>query len=266
MVGWDIARADPEELEDLLQRYRPKLIYTNPTFHNPTGRTLPVETRKALLSLAARYRLPVLEDEPYRELSFRHPPPPTLLELDEHGLVIHLGAYSKTLAAGPRLGWLIAPEAVVDQLTLVRRRSDLFGPGAIQLVVAEMLARGIYDAHLRTLRAAHAERYATMAAALERCLPPETLSWLPVDGGLYLWPRARPGIDTRLLAQRAAAAGVVIVSGEAFYPDHADWHEFRLCFARNPLAAIAAGIERLAGVLNDQGESAPRSRDTHPLM
>ncbi len=216
MVGWDIARADPEELEDLLQRYRPKLIYTNPTFHNPTGRTLPVETRKALLSLAARYRLPVLEDEPYRELSFRHPPPPTLLELDEHGLVIHLGTSSKTLAAGLRLGWLIAPEAVVDQLTLVRQRSDLFGPGAIQLVVAELLARGIYDVHIRTLR--------------------------------------------------AAAAGVVIVSGEAFYPDNAGWHEFRLCFARNPLAAIAAGIEQLAGVLNDQGEIAPRSRDTHPLM
>lgn len=266
IVGWDIARADPDELEDLLQRYRPKLIYTNPTFQNPTGRIMPLEVRKALLSLAARYRLPVLEDEPYRELYFRAPPPPTLLELDEHGLVIHLATFSKSLAAGLRLGWLAAPEAVIDQLALVRQRGDLFGPGAMQLVVAEMLVRGIYDAHVRALRTAHAQRYAAMVTALERCLPPGALSWSPVEGGLYLWARARQGIDTHLLAQRGYSAGVSIVSGDVFYPDNAGWHEFRLCFARNPPAAIATGIERLATLVMEQMDDAVGGRATHPLM
>jgi DNA-binding transcriptional MocR family regulator len=266
VIGWDIARADPEELEDLLQRYRPKLLYTNPTYHNPTGRTVPLAVRQELLTLAARYRLPVIEDEPYRELGFGSAPPPTLLELDEHGLVIHLGTFSKTLAAGLRLGWLVAPEAVIDQLALVKQRCDLFGAGAFQLAVAEMLARGSYDAHLHALRAEHARRYAAMVMALERRLPRHTFSWAPVDGGLYLWVHAGPGADTRYLAQRALDAGVGVVSGEPFYPEGAGWHELRLCFARNPPEAIVRGVDRLAQVLTMKSEPGMRSGATLPLM
>jgi len=266
LVGWDATRADPDELEELLQRYRPKLLYTNPTFHNPTGRTLSLDVRQAILALAARYRLPVIEDEPYRELTIRPATlPPTLLELDAHGLVIHLSTFSKTLAAGLRLGWLVAPEAVIDQLALVKQRSDLFGAGAMQLIVAEMLARGSYDAHLRMLRIEHARRHEAMISALER-LPPGALSWSAVAGGLYLWVCARHDVDTRLLAQRAQAAGVAILCGEAFYPDSAGWHEIRLCFARNPPDQIALGVGRLARVLTEDEGIRVRSGATHPVM
>lgn len=265
VAGWDITRADPDELESLIQRLRPKLLYTNPTLQNPTGRTLPLAVRRDVLTLAARYRLPVIEDETYRDLSFGPSPPPSLRELDEHGLVIQVGTFSKSLAVGLRLGWLVAPEAVVDQLTLVKQRCDLFGAGLFQLVAAEMLTRGIYDTHLAALRAEHARRYGAMERALERHLPPGTLAWRPVQGGLYLWARTGNSIDSRLLAQRALASGVAIVHGEAFYPDGAGRHEFRLCFASNPPRAIAVGIERLARVITADEGSGVRGGSTHPL-
>jgi DNA-binding transcriptional MocR family regulator len=263
--GWDVTRADPDELESLIQRYRPKLLYTNPTFQNPTGRTLALDVRREILALAARYRLPVIEDETYRELSFGPAPPPSLRELDEHGLVIQVGTFSKSLAVGLRLGWLVAPEAVIDQLTLVKQRCDLFGAGPFQLVAADMLTRGIFDTHLATLRAEHARRCAAMETALERHLPPGTLSWRPVQGGLYLWAQTGCDVDSRLLAQRALAAGVAVVHGEAFYAESAGRHEFRLCFARNPPDVIASGIGRLARVLTADDGLGVRGGTTHPL-
>lgn len=266
LVGWDFTRADPEELEDLLQRYRPKLLYTNPSFQNPTGRTLSLDVREEILSLAARYRLPIIEDETYRDLYFRIPPPASLLHLDRQGLVIHLGTFSKTLAAGLRLGWIVAPEAVIDQLALVRQRCDLFGPGAVQLAVAEMLERGVFDAHLRALRGEHERRYRALSAALEQRIPPGALTWAPVQGGLYLWARAGQGVETSLLAQRAQAAGVDFVSGGAFYADGGGRHELRLCFARNIPEAIEKGAQRLARALAELDGDGVRGRAALPLM
>src|SRR5688572_4353606 len=107
LIGWDVLRGDVDELEDALLRYRPKLIYTNPTFQNPTGITMPIRTRREVLKLAERYRVPIVEDGTYRELSFGEAPPPSLHELDTQNLVIHLNSFSKVLAPGLRLGWQI---------------------------------------------------------------------------------------------------------------------------------------------------------------
>src|SRR5262245_34426030 len=118
LVGWDVMRHDLDELEDLLVRYRPKLIYTNPTFQNPTGWTMSIRLRRDFLALASRLRVPVIEDDTYRELSIGTPPPPSLYSLDAQSVVIHLNSFSKVLAPGLRLGWLSAAEAIVEQLTL----------------------------------------------------------------------------------------------------------------------------------------------------
>ena len=155
---------------------------------------------------------------------------------------------------------------MIDQLTLVKQRSDLFGAGTFQLVVAEMLERGLYDAHLRTLRAAHAERYAAMTTALESLLPRGTLTWSPVTGGIYLWAHARPSIDAQRLAQRALDAGLALVSGDVFFPDGAGWHDLRLCFARNPAPVIATGVERLTRLLTTTEARPLHEASTHPLM
>ena len=266
LVGWDIRRADPDELEDIVLRYRPKLLYTNPTFQNPTGHTLPPETRRALLDLAARYKLPVLEDEPYRDLSFGPPPPKSLRELDEHALVIQLGTFSKTLAPGLRLGWLVAPAPIVDQLALVRQRCDVFPAGTPQIVVAEMVAAGAFDAHLQTLRTEHARRHAAMVAALRRRFGRGVVEWSAVGGGLYLWLRLRNGVAASDLAERALAAGVAVVGGEAFYGDGAGRDELRLCFAGVPPEAIDLGVERLAGAFAALAGDGGRIAGSLPLV
>ena len=142
LIGWDIARADSDELEDLLVRYRPKLIYTNPTFQNPTGTTLPIRARRELLSLAQRYRVPIVEDATYRDLYFNEAPPPSLRELDDHNLVIYLNSFSKVMAPGLRLGWIAAAPSIVEQIAIIKQRLDPHTPNLVQMAVARMMTQG----------------------------------------------------------------------------------------------------------------------------
>src|SRR6478672_9818568 len=158
LIGWDMARADSDELEDLLVRYRPKLIYTNPTFQNPTGTTMPIRTRRELLKLAERYRVPIVEDATYGELYFHEVPPPSLRDLDAQNLVIHLNSFSKVMAPGLRLGWLSAAPSIIDQIAIIKQRLDPHTQNLVQLAVARMLRQGTFAAHLRTIRAEHARR------------------------------------------------------------------------------------------------------------
>lgn len=254
IVGWDIERADLEELDDLLLRHTPKLIYTNPTFQNPTGTTMPLVKRRELLRLARRHRIPVVEDDPYRELRFAGAaePPPTLRELDEGGLVIHIGTFSKVLAAGLRLGWILAPKAIVEQLAIVKARTDISGTSLSQLIVLELLTTDLYDRHIAALQQEHLLRYAAMSRALERLLPPGGMSWRPVDGGLYVWGHLNgPGLEAVDLQRAAARAGVVIVAGQAFYADGGGNRRVRLCFAGVPPATIETGVSRLGSVIRE---------------
>ena len=158
LIGWDVARADMDELEDLLVRYRPKLIYTNPTFQNPTGVTMPIRARRELLKLAERYRVPIVEDATYRELYFTEAPPPSLRELDTQNIVIHLNSFSKVLAPGLRLGWLSAAPSIVDQIAIIKQRLDPHTQNLVQFAMARLIRDGSFDRHLRTLRAEHARR------------------------------------------------------------------------------------------------------------
>jgi DNA-binding transcriptional MocR family regulator len=248
VVGWDVLRADMGELEDLLLRYRPKLIYTNPSFQNPTGRTLPLPERQELLALAARYRTAVIEDGTYEELYFTKPPPPPLYHLDRRGVVIHVGSFSKMLAPGLRLGWLVAAEAIVGQLALVKQRTDAQTANLGQLVVAELIGGGRLDEHVRLLRAEHARRLAAMEAELERALPQRSLSYIRPEGGMYLWCRLPARMLARDLLERAIGAGIAFVNGDAFYTEDGGSGELRLCFAGVPAETIRAGVRKLAAV------------------
>src|SRR6476659_2087118 len=160
LIGWDVARADIDELEDLLVRYRPKLIYTNPTFENPTGVTLPIRARRELLRLASRYRVPIVEDATYHELYFTEAPPPSLRELDAHDIVIYLNSFSKVLAPGLRLGWLSAAPSIVDQIAIIKQRLDPHTQNLVQFAMATLIRDGSFDEHLGTLRTEHARRCA----------------------------------------------------------------------------------------------------------
>src|SRR4051794_436392 len=189
VVGWDVMRHDLDELEDLITRYRPKLIYTNPTFQNPTGWTMPLKLRRQLLTLASRLRVPILEDDTYRELFLNTPPPPSLHSLDTQSVVIHLNTFSKALAPGLRVGWLSAAPPIVEQLSLLKQRSDPHPPTLNQLIVADMIVDGTFDRHLAALRVEHRRRRDAMIGALERHGAGGKLQWAVPDGGLYLWCR-----------------------------------------------------------------------------
>ncbi len=249
IVGWSIETGALDELEDAIVRYRPKFLYTNPTYQNPTGQTLPLGARHELLELAARYRLPIIEDGTYQDLGFAGKPPPALRELDDQGLVISVNTFSKTLAPGLRLGWLIAPESIVDQLALIKARADVFSAGLMQLVIAEFLVGRRYDDHVRALSAEHARRHEVMLTALRHEVAPGNLSVSSATGGLFLWGRLNGEIEARDLLDKALAAGVTFVPGEQFYPDGGGKYELRLCFSSAAPEQIVAGVRRLAPLL-----------------
>jgi DNA-binding transcriptional MocR family regulator len=249
LTGWDILRGDTDELEDLLVRYRPKLIYTNPTFHNPTGTTLPVRVRREVLSLAQRYRVPIVEDATYRDLFFSEPPPPSLRELDDANIVIYLNSFSKVMAPGLRLGWIAAAPSIVDQIAIIKQRLDPHTPNLVQFAVARLMRQGAFDAHLATIRAEHAKRCTQMIAAIQRYVPAGALRFARPAGGLYLWCRLPPGVSASALYDRALAAGVAFVQGSAFYADPAGDSELRLCFSGVLPSSIDESIRKLAGCL-----------------
>lgn len=251
LIGWDIVRADTDELEDLLVRYRPKLIYTNPTFQNPTVSTMSIRTRREVLSLAQRYRVPIVEDATYRDLYFTDAPPPSLRQLDDHNLVIYLNSFSKVLAPGLRLGWIAAAPSIVEQIAIIKQRLDPYTPNLVQFALARLIRSGAFDAHLRTIRTEHANRCTHMVAAIQRHLPAGLIRFARPAGGLYLWCRLAPGLSATTLHERALAAGVTFVPGTAFYPDPAGDSELRLCYTSVLPSVMEEGITRLATCVGD---------------
>jgi 2-aminoadipate transaminase len=249
VVGWDTRRCDLGELEDLILRYRPKTIYTNPTFQNPTGHTLGLSERRELLKLLARYRVPLIEDDTYRELYLDAPAPPSLQQLDEYNLVIYLSTFSKTLAPGLRLAWIAASEVIVDQLAMLKQNTDMYSPCLTQLIVAEILHSGLFDENLRKLREEHGKRRDALVRTLEQLVPQRVMSFTRPHGGAYLWCRLSRGITTARLLPQARAMGMVFASGEVFYCDDAGAHHLRLCFTSSPVERLEEGARRLAKAL-----------------
>jgi DNA-binding transcriptional MocR family regulator len=229
------------------------LIYTNPTFQNPTGLTMPIRMRRELLNLAGRYRVPIVEDGTYRELYFNEVPPPSLHELDTQNLVIHLNSFSKVLAPGLRLGWLCATPSIVEQIALIKQRLDPHTQNLVQFAMARLLDDGSFDAHLKMLRAEHARRCAQMLGAIQAHVPAGTLRFARPQGGLYLWCRVARGISARALLQEALAQGVAFVPGDAFYADPAGESELRLCFSSVVPSAIDEAVRKLATALQAGG-------------
>src|SRR5262249_605181 len=152
------------------------------------GVTLPIRTRRELLELAARYRVPIVEDDTYRELALESSPPPSLYKLDEaRSVVIRINSFSKMLAPGLRLGWISAVKPIVEQPALIKQQIDPHPQNLAQMVVCELLQRGVFDRHLVTLKAEHRRRRDAMVEALRHQVPAELLRFAVPDGGMYLW-------------------------------------------------------------------------------
>jgi DNA-binding transcriptional MocR family regulator len=247
LVGWDVVRADLDELEELLLRYRPKLIYTNPTHHNPTGVTLSIRTRRELLELAAQYRVPIVEDDTYRELSLTTPAPPSLFKLDDaHRVVIRVNSFSKMLAPGLRLGWISAVRSIVEQLVLIKQQVDPHTQNLSQLVVCELIARGVFDRHVATLKIEHRRRRDAMVQALRQHVPAASLRYEIPDGGMYLWCQLPAHIRASAVLDHARRESVMVVTGEPFYVDQGGAHQLRICYTSEPPARAEKAARTLA--------------------
>jgi DNA-binding transcriptional MocR family regulator len=248
LVGWDVTRADTDELEELLLRYRPKLMYTNPTHQNPTGITLPIRTRREMLELAARYRVPIVEDDTYRDLALTGPPPPpSLFTLDEaHTVVIRINSFSKMLAPGLRLGWISAVKPIVDQLALIKQQVDPHTQNLSQLVVCELVEQGVLDRHLSTLKSEHRRRRDAMVQALRQHVPAEQLRFSVPDGGMYLWCELPATIRARAVQDRALRESVMILTGHPFYVDQGGDHQLRICYTSQPVSRAVPVAKTLA--------------------
>jgi DNA-binding transcriptional MocR family regulator len=232
-------------LESILARHRPRLIYTLPTFQNPTGVVLSPERRHRLLLLTRRYQIPILEDDPYSEVYFddAHQPQP-LKASDRHGQVIYLGTFSKILAPGLRVAWIAAPEPIIERLSLHKQVFDLNTNALAQWSVAEIMQRDMLEQHLALLRQTYRRKRDTMLQAIKTHWPAGIRVNVP-QGGFHLWCRLQVDIRARSLLREATKAQVAFVSGEPFHVDGGGQQQFRLSYASADESSIEEGIRRI---------------------
>lgn len=236
-----------------LARLRPgaRFLYLLPNFQNPSGRTMGEARRAALAQAARELALPVVEDNPYGDLWFDQPPPPSIASRNPEG-TIYLGSFSKVLAPGLRLGFLVAPAAVFPKLLQAKQAADLHSPSFNQRMVSEVLQDGFLDRHVPTIRALyHAQRDA-MVAALEREMKGLDMRWNVPEGGMFLWARLPAGLDAVQLLPLAVERGVAFVPGAPFYPGEADPRTLRLSFVTASVEQIDRGIAALAATIRAQ--------------
>jgi GntR family transcriptional regulator/MocR family aminotransferase len=241
-----------ELLERLLQQYHPKLIYTIPNFHNPTGTCLSGTRRRALLELAQRYNVPILEDDYAGDLRYDGRAQPAIKALDPLGDVIYAGTFSKMLMPGLRLGFLVADGPIFRRLLHGKWVTDLTTSTLIQRTLDEYVTVGRYQAHLRRSCRINRARRDTMLSAMRKHLPREVKYDIP-QGGLYIWLRLPEGLSALELLPLALKAGVEFTPGSWFFPVPAEGEGYlRLNFATQPPEQIEEGIRRLGTVMNRQ--------------
>jgi 2-aminoadipate transaminase len=248
---------DTDALEELLMRKpEAKLLYTIPDFHNPTGVTMSLERRKALIDLANRYDLIILEDTPYREVYFDPPPPVPLKSLDTEGRVIYLGSFSKILSPGLRLGWAIASEEFIQKLTLLKLGADTQCSTLNMTAVSSLLDHYDLDAHIERTRKHYKKRKDTMLNAMREQLPQDVRFTDPA-GGLFTWLTFPDGFDARkfLLECAIPKFEVGYVPGEPFYAKDPEINTARVSFSTVAADLLEPGVSRLAAALKSYRNS-----------
>ena len=232
-----------------------RFFYVLPNFQNPTGRTMPEARRAALSEEAARLGLPLVEDNPYGDLWFDTPPPLPLTARNPEGC-IYLGSFSKVLAPGLRLGFMVAPASIFPKLLQAKQAADLHSPGFNQRLVAEVMKDGFLDRHVPTIRALYKSQRDAMLAAMQREMP-EGVTWNTPAGGMFLWVRLPEGMNAITLLPQAVERNVAFVPGWAFYADKADARTLRLSFVTASVAQINTGIAALGEAIRAMQANLP---------
>jgi 2-aminoadipate transaminase len=240
---------------------RARFAYLLPNFQNPTGRTMSEARRAAVVAAADQAGVPLLEDNPYGDLWFEQAPPAPLTARNPEGCV-YLGSFSKVLAPGLRLGFMVAPPALYPKLLQAKQAADLHSPSFNQRMVAQVMQDGFLARHVPTIRALYKSQRDHMLAALEREMP-EGVSWTRPVGGMFLWLRLPAGLDTVPLLPRAVERNVAFVPGAAFYAEAPEHNTMRLSFVTASASQIDIGIAALAQTIREaieaqrNGQAAP---------
>lgn len=259
-VPMDDDGMNTDNLEEAL-RAGPKFIYVLPNFQNPTGVTLALERRHKLIELADQYGVPIVEDDPYGQLRYEGEHLPSIVVLDSlyrdngdpcyRGNVIYLSTFSKTLAPGLRLGWVIAPPEVISKLVQAKQGADLHTATFNQVVAYEVSRGGFLDHHIHTIRDVYGKRRDLMLAAMDREFPPE-VNWTYPKGGLFLWGTLPSYMDAKNLLMSCLERKVAFVPGEPFHPTGGGKNTMRINFSNANDEEIRQGISRLGAAISEK--------------
>lgn len=254
-VASDGEGALPDDLADKalgngMPEDKARFAYLVPNFQNPTGRSMGEARRAAVIAAAARVGLPLLEDNPYGELWFDQIPPAPLAARNPDG-VLYLGSFSKVLAPGLRLGFMVTPQALYPKLLQAKQAVDLHTPIFTQRVVAEVIRDGFLERHVPAIRARYKAQRDAMVAAIRREMQGLDVQFTVPAGGMFLWLRMPAGIDTGELLSASLARGVAYVPGAPFYSDGGGSRELRLSFTTAGPAQIDAAILVLARTVRE---------------
>ncbi len=244
-----------DELEAAM-RSGPKFVYVLPNFQNPTGVTLSLKRRQELVEMADHYGVPIVEDDPYGQLRFEGEHISPVFVLDSQARqgnhngsnVIYLSTFSKTLAPGLRLGWIIAPIEVIRKLVQAKQGTDLHTGTFVQMVAHEIAHGGFLDRHVQHIRAVYSERRDVILEALGKHMPPG-VTWTKPQGGLFIWAILPRHLDATEILQDAIEHGVAFVPGSAFYDDGSGRNTMRINFSNASPEKIVEGMRRLGQVL-----------------
>lgn len=258
----DIVSVDSDDDGVVLSDLRAKaegarFLYVLPNFQNPTGRSMSEARRAGLAALAAEAGLPLMEDNPYGDLWFDQAPPAPLTARNPEG-GIYLGSFSKVLAPGLRLGYIVAPDAVYPKLLQAKQAADLHSPGFNQRLVHAVMQGGFLDRHIPTIRSLYKAQRDAMLSALAQHFPDaagdpdNNLSWNTPAGGMFLWARLPQGMDAVSLLPHAVDKGVAFVPGAPFFAGTPDTRSMRLSFVTPSVEEIHRGVAALAQAIAEQ--------------
>ncbi|WP_410771076.1 PLP-dependent aminotransferase family protein [Fontibacillus sp. BL9] len=237
----------PELVAPYAKQYGGALLYTIPTFHNPTGIVMSQQRRKRLLEVCQTSGLPILEDDVYRDLWLDEPPPPPLKALDSSGGVLYMGSLSKTLSPGLRIGWITGPQHVIERLADIKMQSDYGSSAFSQRIAAEWLSSGMYDAHAENLRAKLRIRRQATLGFLQKYFGGGLADWSVPKGGFYIWLKLHRAAAPRKLFDAALKKGILINPGHLYDPEACN--RIRLSYAFASLDELESGIARLADIV-----------------
>jgi len=239
----------PAKLEEAIQKYHPKMLYTIPTFQNPTGRTLALERREPIARLAARYGMVVAEDDPYRDLRYTGEPLPSIKFFDKEGWVVFLGSFSKIISPGLRVGYMAGDPLILRKCTIGKQSSDVHTANLTQAIVDQFLRRGLLPEHISSICASYK---AQMDAMLDELASfPEGTRYTRPEGGLFIWAELPAGLDAKELLDKAVERHVAYVPGTHFFVDGGHENTLRLNFSASTLEQIHQGITTLRGLVEE---------------